>query len=200
MSKLRIMVFVGLLAGLFACEERHGADFNELKGQLNLTPEQETKYDEIVAKYAKINGEIHEASKLENGKVDRIGKFENMAKTRKQQSDEMTAVLTSEQMVVYEAFVEKHSRKRPGYTDQELAAMRTQLNLTDEQAKMLKLINTTFEQTYYDAHEFYDGDGEIAAKYWIQYDEERKKALKSVFDEVQYAGYLDMVKDIKPHG
>ena len=70
------------------------------------------------------------------------------------------------------------------------------LSLTDEQAAMLDAVNKAFEKAYYDAHDIYHGNAELAKEYWNKFDAERKAALRTVFNEQQYAQYLQLVAQI----
>ena len=126
--------------------------------------------------------------------------FEKMDELRNQQSTEMATILNEAQMKQYEAFTAQNSRRRPGYSVELINRIKSELQLDASQSQMLEAVNRAFEKSYHDAHDFYHGNGELAAEYWKKYDEERKKALKQVFTETQFEQYLEIVKDITPQG
>ena len=179
---------------------RRGPDYQALKQELQLTGDQEKQYDALLEKYRG----IQEAGRTDwtgaDGKVDRMTMFEKMDELRKQQSAEMATILNEEQMKQYEAFTAQNSRRRPGYSVELINRIKSELQLDASQSQMLEAVNRAFEKSYHDAHDFYHGNGELAAEYWKKYDEERKKALKQVFTETQFEQYLEIVKDITPQG
>jgi hypothetical protein len=177
---------------------RRGPDYNALKQELALSAEQEKQFDGVLEKYRRI-GEADRASYTgADGKVDRVAMFEKMDELRKLQSSEMAAFLNEEQTRQYEEFVAKNTRRRPGYSDEVMARIKTDLKLDEAQSQMLDAVNKAFEKSFHDAHDFYHGNPELASEYWTKYDGERKSALKQIFTEEQYAQYLAIVKDITP--
>lgn len=175
---------------------RRGPDYNVIRQSLALTAEQETQFDAVIEKYRQV-GEANRASFTgADGKVDRVVMFEKMEEVRKQQSSEMATFLTADQITQFEEFVEKNSRKRPGYSQEVLAQIKTDLKLDDAQSQMLDVVKKAFEKSYHDAHDIYHGNPELASEYWSKYDEERKNALKQVFSATQYEQYLEIVKAI----
>jgi hypothetical protein len=196
---MRILITLFVAASfLFAsCGEkekgkRRGINFKELKPELALTTEQEQQFDAVVEKYTKIAEESRAAASSEGGKMDRVAMFAKMEEMRKQQAEEMKVFLDSTQFEKYNTFIAKNTRKRPGYSNELLEQMKTELALDEQQATMLEAVNKTFEKSYHDAHDFYHGNNELAKEYWVKYDDERKAALKQVFSEEQYAKYLDL--------
>lgn len=179
---------------------RRGIDYNAIKQDLALSSEQEKQFDEVIEKYRQV-GEANRASYTSvDGKVDRVAMFEKMDEVRKQQSAEVATFLNADQIKKYEEFVEKNSRKRPGYSDEIVAKIKNDLKLDESQSKMLEAVNKAFEKSFHDAHDFYHGNSELAAEYWTKYDDERKNALKQVFSEGQYNQYLEIVKEITAPG
>ncbi|MEA4916855.1 hypothetical protein [Proteiniphilum sp.] len=179
---------------------RRGPDYNALKQELGLSAEQEKQFDEVIEKYRLI-GEANRASYTgADGKVDRVAMFEKMDEVRKQQSAEVATFLNTDQTRRYEEFIEKNSRKRPGYSEEIVTRIKTELKLDESQAQMLEAANKAFEKSFHDAHDFYHGNSELAAEYWKKYDDERKNVLKQVFTEAQYEQYLEIVKDITSPG
>lgn len=179
--------------------KRRGIDYAELKSQLTLTDEQSAKYDETVAKYQKMAEESRAAAKANGAKPDRVEMFKQMEERTNRQTAEMGAFLDEAQMAKYKDFVTKNGRKRPRYNDELLAQLKTDLALTEDQAKILEASNNAFEKAYQDAHDLYHGNGELAADYWNRYDAERKNALKQVFSEEQFAKFNEMVKNEGPN-
>lgn len=179
---------------------RRGIDYNAIKQELGLSAEQEKQFDALLEKYRQI-GEANRASYVgADGKVDRILMFEKMDEVRKQQSAEMSTFLNADQMKQYEDFVDKNSRKRPGYSNEIMAQIKDELKLEEPQSQMLEAVNRAFEKSFHDAHDIYHGNPELAAEYWTKYDEERKNALKQIFSEAQYNQYLEIVKEITSPG
>lgn len=114
---------------------------------------------------------------------------------RENQAQEMAKVLDPAQMEKFNAYVEKHSRKRPRYTNQLLDKIKTEAQLSDDQFAMLNAANDAFEKSFNDAHDVYHGNTELAKEYWIKLDNQRKDALKKAFTPEQHAKYLEIVKD-----
>ncbi len=179
---------------------RRGPDYQALKQELQLTAGQEKQYDALLEKYRLIQEAGRAAWTGADGKVDRMTMFEKMDELRKQQSAEMAMILNEEQLKQYESFTAQNSRRRPGYPEKLINRIESELQLDASQSQMLEAVNRAFEKSYHDAHDFYHGNGELAAEYWKKYDEERKKALKQVFTQTQYEQYLEIVKDITPQG
>ncbi len=195
MKKLFITaVAIALFA--ISCEEnkRRGVNYEELKTELSLSEEQNTKFDEVVAKYKKIAQESRAAAKAEGAKFDRVEAFKKMEERTNQQAAEMKAILSDEQMTKYTAFMDKNTRKRPRYTDETLAKIKSELALNEEQANLLEAANNAFEKSYHDAHDIYHGNSELAREYWIKFDKERKSVLKSILSDEQYSTFLEIVK------
>ncbi len=113
------------------------------------------------------------------------------------QSEKSTAVTEKSDR---EAFTAQNRRRRPGYPDELMSRLKSELQLDESQWQMLKAVNKAFEKSYHDAHDFYHGNGELAREYWQRYDKERKNALKQLFNETQYEQYLEIVKDVTPQG
>ncbi|MDR0393696.1 MAG: hypothetical protein LBH77_00910 [Tannerella sp.] len=177
---------------------RRGPDYDALKQELALSAEQEKQFDGVLEKYRRV-GEANRASYTgADGKIDRVTMFEKMDEVRKQQSSEMAAFLNEDQVRLYEEFVAKNTRRRPGYSDEIMTRIKTDLKTDESQSRMLDAVNKAFEKSFHDAHDFYHGNPDLASEYWTKYDEERKNALKQVFTEEQYVLYLEIVKDITP--
>lgn len=191
------LITVSLLA--ISCGEekggRRGINYDELKQELALNDEQTIKFDEVVAKYQKIGEEMRAAAKADGAKFDRVEAFKKMEERNKQQTADMAGFLDATQLQKYTEFMEKNSRKRPRYNDELLAKIKADLELNDEQSKILEAANNAFEKSYHNAHDIYHGNSELAREYWTKFDDERKNALKQVFSEEQYTQFLELVKD-----
>lgn len=179
-------------------QQRRGIDYNEIKAELALTSEQEKLFDEVIAKYAKIAEESRAASAADGAKPDRVEMFKQTEERTKLQTAEVASFLDSAQLEKYGAFVAKNTRKRPRYSDELLAKIKTDLALDEQQAATLEAVNNAFERSFHDAHDFYHGNSELAKEYWEKYDAERKAALEKVLTPAQNARFLELVKDEKP--
>lgn len=91
----------------------------------------------------------------------------------------------------------KNTRKRQRYNDELLATIKTNLELNEEQAKVLEAANNAFEKEFYDAHDIYHGNSELAAEYWRKYDNQRKSAIESTLSEKQIMEFRELVKKEK---
>lgn len=170
-------------------------DFTKVKTELNLTEEQEIKFDEILQKNAKIREESFATAK-EGGKMDRSAMMEIMQGLIKNQNAEISTILNPEQTVIYNKFAKKMaSFGKSGYDDEFISELNTSLELDENQLKMLIAVNKAFEKSYSNAHDYYHGNAEAAKEYWNKYDIERQKALKQVFKEEQYTKYLKLAKE-----
>lgn len=177
--------------------KRRGIDYSQIKPELMLTAEQEQQFDAVVDKYTKIRDASRPAAG-EGVKIDRTAMFEKNESITKSQTEEMAAFLTPEQLAVYIDFLKKNSRKRPGHSSDLMAQLKSELALDESQATMLEAINKAFEKSYYDAHDIYHGNAELAREYWFKFDAERKAAVKSVLSEEQYNAYLELSKGDQP--
>lgn len=202
MKKALLVVSLAATLLFTSCKEeqkRRGIDYNEIKPELALTPEQDKQFDEVVAKYKKIAEESRAAATADGAKPDRVEMFKKNEERMKLQNQEMSQFLDEAQMQKYADFVAKNSRKRPRYDDELLAQIKTELAMTPEQASMLEAANDAFERAYQDAHDFYHGNGELAKEYWDKYDAERKNALKQVLSEEQFVKFEEMVANLGHH-
>lgn len=179
---------------------RRGPDYQALKQELQLTADQQKRYDALLEKYRGIQESNRIAFTQADGKVDRMMMYEKMDELRQQQTAEMKTILSEEQLKQYEAYTEQHSRRRPGYSDELMTRLKSELQLEASQSQMLEAVNRAFEKSYHEAHDFYHGNGKLAREYWTRYDDERKKALKQVFSETQYEQYLELVSEVSPEG
>jgi len=174
-------------------KKRRGIDYTIIKTELSLNEEQTKKFDEIVAKYKKIAEESRAASG--DSKPDRVEMFKKMEERTIQQTNEMASFLNEEQLQKYTEFVAKNTRKRPRYSDELLTKLKTELNLSEQQAKVLEASNNAFEKAFQDAHDIYHGNSDLAKEYWVKFDTERKNAIQSFLSEEQFTQFLELVKD-----
>lgn len=178
-----------------------GIDFDEIKSEMSLTEDQETEFDIIVDKYTVLRGEVFAAArKSEN--VDRVALMGKMRKIIEDQNNEVKNILKPEQFDTYITFVKKFSNRfnPPGYSKDLIQKINSELSLNDGQSTKLVAINKAFEKAYIDAHDYYHGNNEAAKEYWNKYNDERKKAVKALISEEQYAKYLELVSHVQFEG
>ena len=205
MNKIKTITLITIVCVLLlSCNKeaskRKRFSFDEIKTELNLSPEQSKKFDVIITKYTKIREEGFAGAK-EGGKMDRSVMMKKMQTIMESQNKEVFAILTPEQLPIYQSFAEKMARRgRSGYSKKEIEKITTQLALDSTQVKMLNAVNKAFEKSYSDAHDFYHGNSKLAKTYWDKYDNERKNALKKVFTEDQNTKYLEFVKALEFKG
>jgi hypothetical protein len=202
--KLFVLSFVVMAVLMFSCSQkptenrRRGIDYEQLKQELNLSVEQGAKYDAVIEKFNQVREASRAANTGEGGKMDRSAMFEKMEAITNSQTAEMAQFLSAEQLNAYKQFIQKNSRRRPGYSSELVAQLKTELSLDDNQSNMLDAVNRAFEKSYHDAHDIYHGNAELAREYWNKFDAERKAALKAVFSDEQYALYLKIIEVDQP--
>lgn len=178
-------------------EKKRGVDYAKFKTEVTMTPEQEKSYDEITKKYADLGAQNFEAAKAQGAKMDRVSSSIKGEELRARQSEEMSKVLDAPQMDKFNQFVDANSRKRPRYTNDLLNKIKTELALSEDQFAMLSAANDAFEKSFFDAHDIYHGNNDLAKEYWTKFDAQRKEAVKGVFTQEQNEKFLDLVKDEK---
>ncbi|MBP6377793.1 MAG: hypothetical protein KA289_00280 [Kaistella sp.] len=185
------------LTTLVACkkEQKRGSiDYTEVKTELQLDQAKEKQFDEITAKYKKMQQDNYENAKAQ-GNMDRVALGIKNEELRKSQSEEMAKILSPEQLQKFNTFVDQKSRKRPRYDDELLAKIKTEAALDEKQFDMLNAANNAFEKAFSDAHDIYHGNTELAKEYWVKFDNQRKAAVKTVLSPEQNAKFLEIVKD-----
>ena len=185
------------LTTLVACkkEQKRGSiDYTEVKTELQLDQTKEKQFDEITAKYKKMQQDNYENAKAQ-GNMDRVALGIKNEELRKSQSEEMAKILSPEQLQKFNTFVDQKSRKRPRYDDELLAKIKTEAALDEKQFDMLNAANNAFEKAFSDAHDIYHGNTELAKEYWVKFDNQRKAAVKTVLSPEQNAKFLEIVKD-----
>ena len=185
------------LTTLVACkkEQKRGSiDYTEVKTELQLDQAKEKQFDEITAKYKKMQQDNYENAKAQ-GNMDRVALGIKNEELRKSQSEEMAKILSPEQLQKFNTFVDQKSRKRPRYDDELLAKIKTEAALDENQFDMLNAANNAFEKAFSDAHDIYHGNTELAKEYWVKFDNQRKAAVKTVLSPEQNAKFLEIVKD-----
>lgn len=187
---LPVLALVFIVSSCSEEKKRRGMDVNEVKPSLNLSSAQEAQFDAIVKRY----NEAREAIRNVEG-ADRATRMAQFRELMKKQNEEVLAILDAEQQATYKEFAKKFDRGRSGYSDELIGQIQTELALDENQSKMLVAVNNAFEKSYTNAHDYYHGNREAAREYWNKFDEERKKALKDVFTEEQYAKYLEIVNE-----
>lgn len=185
------------LTTLVACkkEQKRGSiDYTEVKTELKLDQAKEKQFDEITARYKKMQQDNYENAKAQ-GNMDRVALGIKNEELRKSQSEEMAKILSPEQLQKFNTFVDQKSRKRPRYNDELLAKIKTEAALDEKQFDMLNAANNAFEKAFSDAHDIYHGNTELAKEYWVKFDNQRKAAVKTVLSPEQNAKFLEIVKD-----
>lgn len=198
-----IFLTVLISALIISCskeEKKRGLDYDQLKTELNLSAEQTTKFEEVATKYRKMADENRAANTTEGGKMNRVAFFAKMEEINRQQKQDVEQFLDKNQMEKYDAFMAKNTRKRPRYNDELLTKIKTELQLDDQQSKVLEAANNAFEKEFHDAHDIYHGNSELAKEYWEKFDTQRKSAIESVLNEEQKVKFQELIKDQKFKG
>lgn len=177
-------------------KKRQPLDFSPVKMELKLDTEKEKSFDEIVTKYQKLMEESREAAK-KSGKMDRVALGIKNEELTLQQAEEMSKVLTTEQMEVFNKFVEENSRKRPRYNNQLLTKIQQEVGLSEEQMKVVNAANDAFEKSFHDAHDIYHGNNDLAKEYWDKFDAQRKAVIEKTLTPEQFAKFKELVKEVK---
>ena len=178
-----------------ADKKRKPLDFAPVKAELKLDAEKEKQFDEITAKFQKMREESFQAAK-QSGKMDRVALGIKNEEITKQQAEEMSKVLSPEQMEIFNKFVDENSRKRPRYNDELLAKIQKEAQLSDEQMKVVNAANDAFEKSFNDAHDVYHGNNDLAKEYWEKFDTQRKTVIKKTLSPEQYAKFEEVVKEV----
>lgn len=201
MKKLLILSLSILFLMSCGNEQRGGFNFDELKPKLNLSTEKEKSFDAILEKYKTKREETFSAMK-EGGKMDRTAMMQAMGNMIKDQNKELKALLNEDQFKAYQNYMAPMMNRftPPGYSKGIVNKITTELALDDSQTKILSAVNKAFEKSYIDAHDYYHGNNKAAKEYWNKYDEERKKAIKSILNDEQYKKYLNIVSGVSFKG
>ena len=178
-----------------ADKKRKPLDFAPVKAELKLDAEKEKLFDEITAKFQKMREESFQAAK-QSGKMDRVALGIKNEEITKQEAEEMSKVLSPEQMEIFNKFVDENSRKRPRYNDELLAKIQKEAQLSDEQMKVVNAANDAFEKSFNDAHDVYHGNNNLAKEYWEKFDTQRKAVIKKTLSPEQYAKFEEVVKEV----
>ena len=178
-----------------ADKKRKPLDFAPVKAELKLDAEKEKLFDEITAKFQKMREESFQAAK-QSGKMDRVALGIKNEEITKQEAEEMSKVLSPEQMEIFNKFVDENSRKRPRYNDELLAKIQKEAQLSDEQMKVVNAANDAFEKSFNDAHDVYHGNNDLAKEYWEKFDTQRKAVIKKTLSPEQYAKFEEVVKEV----
>ncbi|WP_419868981.1 hypothetical protein [Chryseobacterium sp. CT-SW4] len=200
---IKICAFALISAVAVSCSKenkKRGVDYAQFKTEVTLTPEQAKSYDEITAKYQKLQEENFQAAKSQGGNMDRVALGIKNEELRNHQAEEMSKVLNADQMQKFNAFIDKSARKRPRYDNALLERIKTEASLTDEEFAMVNAANDAFEKAFSDAHDVYHGNNDLAQEYWNKFDAQRKEAIKKSLTPEHYAKFEEIVKDIQFKG
>lgn len=193
-----LITFFALAIIIVSCgkeQKRRGLDYDLLKKELNLTAEQSNQFDKVATKFKTMAEENKAANMSEGGKMNRTAFFTKMEEIYKQQASVMSEILDENQMVAYNTFMDKNTRKRPRYNDELLAKIKTELELDDDQAKVLEAANNAFEKEFQDAHDIYHGNEQLAMEYREKFDAQRRSAIEGVLDRDQIEKFRELVKE-----
>ena len=109
----------------------------------------------------------------------------------------MAKVLTAEQMIIFNKFIEENTRKRPRYNDLLLTKIQQEVGLSEEQMKIINAANDAFEKSFHDAHDIYHGNNDLAKEYWEKFDAQRKTVIEKTLTPEQFAKFKELVKEVK---
>ncbi|KPH11389.1 hypothetical protein [Chryseobacterium sp. ERMR1:04] len=203
MKNIKVLVVAFVLSLFFvACsgDKKKGIDYNQFKTKVTLSPEQVKSFDEITAKYQKLQEQNFQAAKGQGGTMDRVGLSIKNEELRNQQSLDMAKVLDAEQLQKFNAFVDENSRKRPRYDNALLERIKTEAGLSEEEFTMVNAANDAFEKAFNDAHDVYHGNNDLAKEYWEKFDAQRKLAIQKALSPEHYAKFENIVKEVQFKG
>lgn len=203
MKNIKVLVVAFVLSLFFvACsgDKKKGIDYNQFKTKVTLSPEQVKSFDEITAKYQKLQEQNFQAAKGQGGTMDRVGLSIKNEELRNQQSLDMAKVLDADQLQKFNAFVDENSRKRPRYDNALLERIKTEAGLSEEEFTMVNAANDAFEKAFNDAHDVYHGNNDLAKEYWEKFDAQRKLAIQKVLSPEHYAKFENIVKEVQFKG
>lgn len=200
----KLILLSGLVLTLFttSCSSKEekpkrGLDYAKLKTELALNQDQSSKFDELAAKYTAMAEENKAANTSDGGQMDRTSFFTRMEEIYKNQKNDFAQILDENQMAKYIAFMDQNTRKRPRYNEELLVKLKTELELDEQQSKVLEAANNAFEKEFQNAHDIYHGNNELAAEYWKKFDDQRKAAIEKVLNDEQKLKFEDLIKEVK---
>lgn len=191
-------VFIAFAASavIFACKgenKKRGADYSQFKTEMNFTGDKASSFEAITSKYDAERKAVRESM---GEKPDRVTLFTKFEEIQKKQDAEVREVLTADEMVKYDEFVAKNTRKRSRYNEELLAKIQADAGLDADQMQVVNAANNAFEKAFSDAHDLYHGNSELAKEYFTKYDAQRKAAIKNVLTPEQFAKFEETVKDV----
>ncbi|WP_044202249.1 hypothetical protein [Flammeovirga sp. OC4] len=192
----KFLLILATVSVLFSCgneKKRRGIDFTKLKAELNLSADQEEKYDAIVTSYEE-NRQTQLEELKASGKMSRKGYMKIMKTSYTKQEEALKALMNEEQKELTHEFVKRYMPGQSDYSDELKTEIVQTLALDSTQAVQYKAVNEAFTKAFRDAHDHYHGNGEAATMYWNQFNEDRKVALQKIFSDDQYAQYLELIK------
>lgn len=198
--KTVVVALTTLLVMSCSGDKKKGVDYNQFKKEVTLTPDQEKNFDEITAKYQKLQEQNFQAAKAQGGNMDRVGLGIKNEELRNQQSIDMAKILDAGQMEKFKTFVDENSRKRPRYNNALLEKIKVEAGLSEEEFKVVNAANDAFEKAFSDAHDVYHGNNDLAKEYWEKFDTQRKSAIQNALSPEHYAKFEEIVKDVQFKG
>lgn len=179
-------------------KQRRGVDFETLKKELALSDNQEEKFDEFTAHSQKSIEESRTNHRSEDGQLNRVKFFADMEAIYHKHAVLAGEILDENQMIVYQEYMDKNTRKRPRYNDELLNQIKNELKLDDDQFRILNAANNAFEEEFQNAHDIYHGNSDLAKEYWEKFDAQRKNAFENVLNDEQIEKFRELVKEVKP--
>ncbi|GAF02435.1 hypothetical protein [Saccharicrinis fermentans] len=197
-----IVIISMLVLSMLACSSekgKRGPDYAVVKKELGLNAEQEKQFDNITEAYQKKREETFAAARSA-GNMNREAVMAQMKQIFADQGEEIHKILNKEQFEKYADFMENNIPGKAGYTKKILAQIKSELQLTEEQYEIVLAVDQAFEKSYVNAHDKYHGDHKAAKAYWMQFDKNRKDAIKNILNEEQYNQYLKIVQEVSFRG
>lgn len=200
MNRLIIAAFALLL--MIGCgkeTKKIGPDYDLIKPGLDLTKQQGKQFDQITAKYSSLRNEAFIEARS-GGKMNREAMMADMKRLFGEQAKELKPILSEEQFTLYADWLQEQLPSRIGWSPELIVQIKRDLNLDEQKAMMVDAVNEAFIEAYIKAHDNYHGNNEAAKAYWIEFDENRKQALKVMFTTEEYTKFLNVTKDVKFKG
>lgn len=191
-----ILSIILVVSALFSCNQKkkgRAIDFNLVKVALQLTENQEKKYNATVTKYNQLRKKQIEELKA-SGEASRKTYLKIIKASYVEQEQNMKLFLNNNQATVLHEFIIKNMPGQSDYSDELKQSVITTLALDSLQVKKYHAVNKAFEKAFLDAHDHYHGNSKAANMYWNQFNEDRTKVLKKIFTKTQFKQYLKLVE------
>ncbi|KMQ66186.1 hypothetical protein ACM46_01075 [Chryseobacterium angstadtii] len=197
LKKLSLIAFAILMLSCSGDKKGKEIDWISLKKDIQLDPSKEKQFDEIIAKYTRIQEDNYNAAQGQGKKMNRTALLTKQEEARAQQALEMEKVLDAPQMEKFNKFVDENSRKRPRYNDALLQKIKTEAQLSEEEFAVVNAANDAFEKAFNDAHDVYHGNDDLAKEYWDKFNEQRKAAIQKALTPEHYTKFEELIKEVE---